>query len=274
MIPDGSSEPSNCNCGSSSLRARREYKTGLEIWNHAGRLKRLFREEASCCFKVATSKHLELLNRVYPRVVGLPYNMSVKFRYLLLAIVCLTWSAIALAQDTTPPDSSPQDSSQQESAPPPVEKLPTDKNAPPPKDNAASPPRSDNVPAGESSSTQTRIDVSAPKNDEKAHPEAGLDADSDVNEFSPYNPMKALKDIEVGDYYYKQENYKAAISRYREALEVKPRDAEATYKLAQVLDKTKDYAGAKENYEEYLKMLPNGPYAKKSREALKKIGGQ
>ena len=51
--------------------------------------------------------------------------------------------------------------------------------------------------------------------------------------------MKAMKDVEVGDYYYKQENYKAAISRYREALEVKPHDAEATYKLAQVLDKTK-----------------------------------
>lgn len=195
--------------------------------------------------------------------------MKVKFRYLLLAIVLFSFSAIAFAQDSTPQDSTPQDS-----PPAPVEKLPTDKNAPPPKDNAASPPRSDNVPAGESSSTQTRIDVSPPKNDEKAHPEAGLDANSDVDEFTPYNPMKAMKDVEVGDYYYKQENYKAAISRYREALEVKPHDAEATYKLAQVLDKTKDYAGAKENYEEYLKMLPNGPYAKKAREALEKMKKQ
>lgn len=157
----------------------------------------------------------------------------------------------------------------------PVQQVPTDKSAPAPKNNAASPPRSDNVPAGESSSKQTQIDVSPPSNDAKSHPEAGLDADStDTDEFTPYNPMKALKDVEVGDFYYKQENYVAAISRYREALEYKPHDGEATFKLAQVLDKTKDYAGAKENYQEYLKMLPNGPYAKKAREALKKISSQ
>jgi tetratricopeptide (TPR) repeat protein len=224
-------------------------------------------KEASCCSKVATTSDLGMPSRVASNDGGLPYNMGVKFRYLLLAVVCLVLSGIALAQDSTPQDSTPQD------APPaPVEKLPTDKNAPPPKNNAASPPRSDNVPAGESSSAQTRIDVSPPKGDEKAHPESGLD--SDVNEFTPYNPMKALKDVEVGDYYYKQENYKAAISRYREALEVKPHDAEATYKLAQVLQKTNDYAGAKENYQEYLKMLPNGPYAKKAKEALEKMKKQ
>jgi Flp pilus assembly protein TadD len=75
----------------------------------------------------------------------------------------------------------------------------------------------------------------------------------------------------VGDWYYKQENYKGAISRYREALEYKPHDGDATYKLAQVLGKTGDAAGATENYEEYLKLLPTGPHAKKAREALEKL---
>ena len=158
----------------------------------------------------------------------------------------------------------------QDSAPPVVQ-VPTDKSAPAPKDNAKAPPRSDNVPAGESSSTQTRIDVSPPASDAKSHPESGLGSDADVDEFTPYNPMRALKCIEVGDWYYKQENYKAAISRYREALEYKPHDGEATYKLAQVLNKTDDVPGATENYEEYLKLLPNGPYAKKAREALEKL---
>jgi Flp pilus assembly protein TadD len=83
--------------------------------------------------------------------------------------------------------------------------------------------------------------------------------------------MKALKDIEVGDYYAKRENYHAAVSRYREALEFKPHDAEATFKLAEVLNKTGDAAGARENYESYLKILPNGPYAKKAKEALGKL---
>jgi tetratricopeptide (TPR) repeat protein len=153
----------------------------------------------------------------------------------------------------------------------PVEQVPTDKSSPAPKDNAKAPPRSDNVPVGESSSTQTQIDISPPSNDTKSHPESGLDAESDVDEFTPYNPMKAMKSVEVGDWYYKQENYKAAISRYREALDFKPHDAEATFKLADVLNKTGDVAGATENYEEYLKLLPDGPHAKKAKEALEKL---
>ena len=180
--------------------------------------------------------------------------MNVRIRFLLLAIVCFCLIGIAVAQD----------------APPPVEQVPTDKNAPPPRDNRASPPRSDNIPAGESSSKQTRIDVAPPANDASSHPEADL-GNGDVDEFTPYNPMKAMKDVEVGDFYMKKENYGAAISRYREALEYKPHDAEATFKLAEVLDKTGDFSGAKENYEAYLKVLPNGPRAKKSREALEKL---
>lgn len=181
-----------------------------------------------------------------------PYNMYVKFCPFVILVCCLGFAGVAVAQDS-----------------PPVEQLPTDKSSPPPKDNAKAPPRSDNVPAGESSSTQTRIDVDPPSNDTKAHPEAGLD--SDVDEFTPYNPMKAMKAVEVGDYYLKQGNTRAAISRYREALDYKPHDAEATFKLAEVLNKTGDLAGATENYQEYLKILPNGPHAKKSKEALEKL---
>ena len=84
--------------------------------------------------------------------------------------------------------------------------------------------------------------------------------------------MRAMKDVEVGDFYVRvKKNYPAAISRYREALEFKPHDAEATFKLAEVLNKTGDTAGAVENYEEYLKILPDGPYAKKAREELDKL---
>jgi tetratricopeptide (TPR) repeat protein len=189
---------------------------------------------------------------------GFPYNMDVRFRYSVIAVFCLTCvlAGRAAAQDS-----------------PPVEQLPTDKSSPAPKDNAKAPPRSDNVPVGESSSTQTQIDVSPPANDTKAHPEAGLEtgADSDVDEFTPYNPMKAMKAVEVGDYYLKQGNTRAAISRYREALDYKPHDAEATFKLAEVLNKTGDLPGAAQSYEDYLKVLPNGPHAKKAREGLDKL---
>jgi tetratricopeptide (TPR) repeat protein len=194
--------------------------------------------------------------RVFNRIFGLQYNMGVRFRYLILALLCLGFTGVAIAQDQQP-----------------VEQIPTDKSAPPPKDNRRNPPRSDNVPAGESSSKQTQIDISPPPNDAKNHPEADLgDNGSDVDEFTPYNPMKAMKDVEVGDFYFKvKQNYPAAISRYREALEYKPHDAEATFKLAEVLNKSGDKTGALENYQAYLKILPNGPYAKKAREALDKL---
>ena len=206
------------------------------------------------------------------RALAFPYNGEVRLRYLFLVILCVGLIRLAAAQDTSAPpepsqEPSAQNSSQQGA---PVEQVPVDKSAQPPKDNRANPPRSDNVPAGESSSKQTAIDISPPANDAKSHPEADL-GNGDVSEFTPYNPMRALKCIEVGDWYFKQENYKAAISRYREALDWKPHDAEATYKLAHVLDKTGDVIGARENYEAYLKILPNGPYAKKSKEALSKL---
>jgi len=194
--------------------------------------------------------------------------MNVRFRYLLLAILCLFLTGAAVAQDTPPQDAPSQDTSPQDTKP--VEQVPVDKSAPAPKDNRANPPRTDNVPADESSSKQTQIDVSPPTNDEKSHPEAGL-SDTGVDEFTPYNPMKAMKDVEVGDFYFKKENYNAAISRYREALEFKPHDAEATFKLAEALNKTGDTASARENYEAYLKILSKGPYAQKAREALSKL---
>jgi predicted TPR repeat methyltransferase len=87
--------------------------------------------------------------------------------------------------------------------------------------------------------------------------------------------MRAMKDVEIGDFYFKvKQNYPAAISRYREALEFKPHDAEAMFKLAEVLNKTGDTAGAVENYQAYLKILPDGPYAKRAKEEVDKLKKQ
>ena len=153
----------------------------------------------------------------------------------------------------------------------PVERVPVPKNAPPPQDNRANPPRSDKPSLDESSSRDTQIDITPPTGDAKDHPGADLDAATDTTEFHPWDPHKAMKAIEVGDFYFKRENYSAAISRYREALEYKPRDAEATYKLADALEKSGDLKGAMENYQEYLKILPKGPYAEKAQKGMQRL---
>ena len=137
-----------------------------------------------------------------------------------------------------------------------------------PEQNQA-PPRSDDRTPGESSSKDTRIDLSPPSGDAKMHPNSGV-AD-DVLEMHPYDPHKAEKNIEIGDYYYKQKNYRAAESRYQEALEFKPNDAEATYKLGVSQESLGQMEEALISYEGYLKILPEGPHAEESKAAIERI---
>ena len=129
------------------------------------------------------------------------------------------------------------------------------------------PPRSDRSP-GESSSKDNPVDLSAPMGDAKSHPNSGI-AD-DVMEMHPYDPHKAEKNVEVGDYYFKLKNYKAAESRYREALQFKPNDAVATFNLATTLDKEGN-PEAQKYYASYLEILPHGPSAEASKAALERL---
>jgi tetratricopeptide (TPR) repeat protein len=150
------------------------------------------------------------------------------------------------------------------------------------------PPRSDSVNAdalgaepGQSSSKDTLIDLSPPPDDAKAHPQSSdvlMDMESgpgsaEVGEFHPWNPHKAAKDVEVGDYYFKRKNYRGAESRYREALYYKDNDAVATFRLAVCLEKMDQPDEARQEYESYLKILPHGPQAEEARLAVDRLKG-
>jgi tetratricopeptide (TPR) repeat protein len=141
------------------------------------------------------------------------------------------------------------------------------------------PPRSDT--AQGASSQDTIIDISPPPDDAKNHPRskdaiAGLDgADSSdtsgIQEFHPWNPLKAMKDIEVGDFYFRRKNYKGALERYEDALYNKNGDAVAVSRLATCEKKMGDNTAARKYYEQYLKILPEGPFAKEARASLDKL---
>jgi tetratricopeptide (TPR) repeat protein len=135
--------------------------------------------------------------------------------------------------------------------------------------------------AGESSSRDTRIDISPPKDDAKSHPSSQEAVDdlespdnSDIQEFHPWNPMKALKDTEVGDFYFKRKNYKAALERYKEALYYKNGDAIASFRIAECQEKLGDKAEARKFYEQYLKILPEGPLAKNAHASLDRLASK
>jgi tetratricopeptide (TPR) repeat protein len=139
------------------------------------------------------------------------------------------------------------------------------------------PPRYDrDKEAGESSSRDTQIDLSPPKDDAKDHPlsdasDAEGDTSGGAQEFHPWDPHKAAKDVEVGDFYFKRKNYRAAIARYQDALLWKDNDAEANFRLAQAFEKMDNSAQAAAHYQTYLKILPHGPYAGEAQKALEKL---
>ena len=181
------------------------------------------------------------------------YNGVVRIRFLIVFWALL--ASISLAQDSS-------------------DKTASDKAA---SEKAAARNRE----AEESSSRDTRIDISPPKNDAKNHPNSAAaveDLDipdnievSGVQEFHPWNPMKALKNIEVGDFYFKRKNYKAALERYKEALYYKDGDALASFRLAECQEKLGDKAEARKYYEQYLKILPEGPFAKDAHASLDRL---
>ena len=193
----------------------------------------------------------------------------------LLLILLLTGAVAGQTESTKPSAPAKQ---------PPDAASSTESN-PPATNPKLAPPRSDRVDAGsldsagESSSKDTQIDTSPPPGDEKDHPrsseilldEGSSDGGGDTTEFRPWDPHKAAKDIEVGDYYFKRKNYTGAESRYREALHYKDNDADATYKLAVCLEKMQRRDEAIAEYESYLKILPSGSEAANAKKALEHL---
>ncbi len=177
-------------------------------------------------------------------------------RLLLIAMLCLS-SGWTLAQQTTP-----------------SKKEPAKKSTAPPRADDTDYPRS----SEESSSRENPVDISPPKDDAKKHPYSSTGSEeedtSGVQEFHPWDPHKAAKDVEVGDFYFKRKNYRAAEDRYREALLYKPNDVFAMYGLARCLENLGYYDEARANYEGYLKILPQGPLAPEVRKGLERLDKQ
>jgi tetratricopeptide (TPR) repeat protein len=201
----------------------------------------------------------------------------VRIRFLILFLAMM--AAVSPAQDAT--EKAAPDSSS-------AHKSPADSSSDGSSGSSSSASSSSNDksaaqnPDGEaSSSRETRIDLTPPKDDEKNHPTSKAAVEdlepsdkpdtTGVQEFHPWNPMKAIKDEEIGDYYFKRRNYKAALERYKEALYYKDGDAAADFRVAECEAKLGDKAEAKKYYEQYLKLLPDGPHAKEARSSLDKI---
>jgi tetratricopeptide (TPR) repeat protein len=90
-------------------------------------------------------------------------------------------------------------------------------------------------------------------------------------EFS-FNPVKSKRDVAVGDFYLKKGDFKAAISRYKEATQWNEGNAEAWLRVGEAEEKRGAPKAAKAAYEKYLALAPdakNVPEVKKRLERLK-----
>jgi tetratricopeptide (TPR) repeat protein len=87
----------------------------------------------------------------------------------------------------------------------------------------------------------------------------------------PSAEKQASEDIEVGYYYLGEKNYTAAASRLTEALKIKPDSPAALIGLAQAQQKLGKRDEARQNYEAYLKLKPDGPDAEKVKKALARL---
>lgn len=189
------------------------------------------------------------------------------------AVLCLWFAAAASAQDNqdNQPHIQPRIDpnaplkKQPKSQPAQAEKSPQE--APP----QSTPPQSspadetDQRDQGDSSSLDSQIDLNA-----RPHDARGTRALGDAESY-PYDPHRAEKDLEVGSYYLKLKNYRAALERFHDALLYKPGDAEATYGLAVTQEKLELLSQAYKSYNRYLEILPDGPRARDAKIAAERL---
>lgn len=181
------------------------------------------------------------LSCVWLRIVYMNFRVVLLF---LLAFFC----TVAQGQEPRSQDDQPhiRPKNMPKEEPPPPAKQPDDSQQ------------------GSSSSRDSEINLEGPSKTSGGP--------SDVHEMYPYDPHRAAKDVEVGEFYLKRKNYRAALDRFNDALLYKPNDAEATFRLAQTQEKLGLNAEASQNYSTYLKISPQGPFVKEAGEGLKRVG--
>jgi tetratricopeptide (TPR) repeat protein len=86
-----------------------------------------------------------------------------------------------------------------------------------------------------------------------------------------FNPLEAAHDLQIGNYYFKKGNYKAALGRFREATLWNPTNAEAFLRLGNSEEKLRDKPAALQAYAKYLELAPDG---KEAESVKKKLAGK
>jgi outer membrane protein assembly factor BamD (BamD/ComL family) len=86
-----------------------------------------------------------------------------------------------------------------------------------------------------------------------------------------FNPVQSNKEVQVGEFYFKKGDYKAAAGRFAEATKWNDGNAEAWLRLGAAQEKMNDAKAAREAWEKYLKLASTGKNADEIRKKLEKL---
>ena len=114
-----------------------------------------------------------------------------------------------------------------------------------------------------------KADKSKPADQQKTQVQAPPEEDENLKPKEyPFNPLEAENDVKVGNFYFKQGKYKAALNRFREATRYNPSFPEAFLRLGDAEEKMGDKQAASDAYQKYLELAPD---AKNAESVKKKI---
>jgi tetratricopeptide (TPR) repeat protein len=85
------------------------------------------------------------------------------------------------------------------------------------------------------------------------------------------NPVLAVQNVNIGNYYLKQQNYAAAIQRFLEAIEYQVDLLQAYEGLAQAYEKNGQIPKAIDAFKGFLEKNPDSPKAKQFQSKLAKL---
>lgn len=83
--------------------------------------------------------------------------------------------------------------------------------------------------------------------------------------------LDAAHNVEVGDFYFQDKNYKAAQLRYQDALDSKPNDAAIEVRLGRAFEKLNDPQHAIEHYQAAEKLAGPDKWAQEAHAALARL---
>src|ERR1700719_1606947 len=131
---------------------------------------------------------------------------------------------------------------------------------------------------GESSSTAPKTlppgppNSSRPKTSKKKTKEKDKDTPTTSATDQPtWDPLRAEKDLEVGQFYLKKGDLDAAIDRFQDAAAAKPGFAIPYRYLGEAQEKRGDKTEALKSYRRYLDLYPHAEDAKKIQQKIDKL---